>query len=499
MHIQIVGSGLLGSAMVEVVGGADKVTWITMIVSLNIILLGPPISQAADLWGRKWFVVVALGAGVVGTIIVSRAQSIGVLLLGQAIAGYSQTNLGLFHAIISEILPRKYRAYAQGSILIGGGFGSLVALYAGGAMARHDPAGFRNYSYMNAGLYFVCFIIIMTLYRPPPRELQGLTFKQKIQKFDLPGTLLLVVGMLGVVIGLAWSSNPYGWKNAHVLVPFLVGVAGVVTLVAYVVTYKKDGLFHHELFKESRNFALAQVCFFCEGLAFMGLNNFIPFHIGFMYSKDHFQTGLVLSIVWYVYAAAALSAGYYFTRTKTIRGLVVFAFSLWVVFYALLATTGTDHKYYNNMWGYGVLVGAGGGISLNGLLVAAQMSTPGSLISRTSSLMISVRAAGACFGLAIDNAVLSSGLKHNIGPKVTAAALKHGLPPSSIPLLIPALTANNQAALAAVPGVTREIITASIAALKEAYLIGFHNVYYVCIAFSAFSLICKYFLLVMRY
>ena len=85
----MVGSGLLAHSIVAVVGGADKVTWITLAIGVNPILFGPPMAQAADFWGRKWFIVGGMLAGAVGCIIVSRADSIGMVIAGQSIAGFN--------------------------------------------------------------------------------------------------------------------------------------------------------------------------------------------------------------------------------------------------------------------------------------------------------------------------------------------------------------------------------------------------------------------------
>jgi MFS family permease len=50
-------------------GGADKTTWLVQIVTIIIAVLSPPISEAADLWGRKWLLVVLSGLGVVSAIL----------------------------------------------------------------------------------------------------------------------------------------------------------------------------------------------------------------------------------------------------------------------------------------------------------------------------------------------------------------------------------------------------------------------------------------------
>lgn len=65
------------------VGGEAQERWLAESVAIVAGTLSPPVSQAADLWGRKWFVVGFTVCGAVGCLIVSRAQNFGTLIGGQ--------------------------------------------------------------------------------------------------------------------------------------------------------------------------------------------------------------------------------------------------------------------------------------------------------------------------------------------------------------------------------------------------------------------------------
>ena len=59
-------------------GGSDQTVWLTSVIAITTVVLGPPVSQAADYWGRKWFLVILTSFGAVGAIIVSRATSVSI-------------------------------------------------------------------------------------------------------------------------------------------------------------------------------------------------------------------------------------------------------------------------------------------------------------------------------------------------------------------------------------------------------------------------------------
>lgn len=487
--VHIVGSGLLARSIVATVGGSDKIAWLTIVITFHPILLGPPIAQAADLWGRKWIVVIAMAAGTIGCIIVSRSNSIGMAIAGQAIAGFNQVAQGLASAITSEILPRRYRPWAQTAVHIGAGIGALIALYVGGAMCRHSAEGFRNYWYLAAAIFFVNGAIIAIFYKPPIRELQHLTIKQKIRRFDLPGIGLIITALLGICLGLGWSQNPFGWHNAHVLVPFLVGLVGLGCLGVYYTWLKKDGIVHHGLFKKSPNFLIALICTFCEGVSFFAANNYFAFQVGFVFDRDLLVTGATYSITWFTYMASTVVAGWYCSRTRTLKLPVILSFASIVLFFGLMISVGRSSG--TEVWGYCVFLGIGLGVSINAVVVIAQLSIPNELIATGTSLVLAIRACGATIGLAIYNAIFNAALSANIGPKVTKAALSHGLPPSSLGRFINGLAHEDYAALQSVPGANRQIIEASVVALKEAYLVGFRNVYITATAFGVLALLGK--------
>ena len=59
-----------------VVGGASQTSWLTVNIAIMTSVLGPPVCQAADYWGRRWFLIILSSAGIVGCIVVSRAESV---------------------------------------------------------------------------------------------------------------------------------------------------------------------------------------------------------------------------------------------------------------------------------------------------------------------------------------------------------------------------------------------------------------------------------------
>jgi MFS family permease len=484
--MNLVGSGAFSRDIAAVVGGSAKSSWIGNTVPILAVVLSPPISQAADLWGRKWFLVGLTAAGCVGSIIISRATSMNMAIAGAVVAGLSYGAQPLVIAIPSEVLPRRHRPYAQASTNIAASFGAVNGLLVGGALTRNGhPEGFRVYWYIVAGLYLASAIGCALLYNPPLRELQvALTQKEKLRNLDWTGYAFLATGLILFCVGLIWSQNPYPWTDAHVLVTFLLGIAISAGLIVYETRFKKDGMFHHMLFNRGRNFALALGCIFVEGVVFFTCTGYYPFQVSVLYTSDPLLSGLRFSVLFLVGCVSTIIAGWYCSKKKSLRLPIVASFVCFIVFNALMATTtpGSDTE----VWGYICIFGFSLGVCLNGLVTVAQFGTPPAMIAVATGLVIGIRSLGGAIGLAIYNAIFTPTLSHGLAQKVPAAVLPLGLPPSSLGPFMAGLLANNATALSGVPGISESIIAAGGHAVLEAYSVGFR---YVWIAAGCFSVV----------
>ncbi|KAF6813564.1 PEP5 protein [Colletotrichum sojae] len=474
--INVVGAGAQTQNIAAVLGQSENSVWLTSTIAIMTVVLSPIVSQAADYWGRRWLLVGLTACGIVGSIVVARATTMGMAIAGFTVTGCSYGAQPLLHAVASEVLPRRYRPWAQAADNLSAALGGLAALLAGGALTRNgNAAGIRNYWYMATAIYGVATVLVLALYNPPKTEKQTqFSTAEKLAKLDWVGYALLSSGLVLFCMGLSWSQNPYPWTDAHTFAPFVVGCVLCVSLAVYEVRFKKDGMFHHGLFRNGRNFPIALVCVFVEGLVFFAANNYFAFQVGVLYETDSLRTGLRYGVTMIVYGVAAVLAGLWCSTTRNVRWPTVVAFVSMIVFFVCMATTTPATS--NPVWGYPVFLGIGLGICLCTLVTIAQLSTPPELIAITSGLMIGVRSLGGSIGLAVYNAIFSDQLSR-MGDNIAAAVLPLGLPPASLPQFIGLLVAHDNAALAQVEGVDLDIIQAGAGALLETYSLGFRFVW----------------------
>ncbi|KAK0101671.1 hypothetical protein ONS95_006829 [Cadophora gregata] len=486
--LAVVGSGFLTQSITKFFGDSSQGVWFSQVLTILTVALSPPVSQAVDYWGRKWIVVVLSSMGCFGCIIASRAQSTGTVIAGFTITGLSLGCQCVLMAIVSEILPRKQRPLAQATINATAGLGGVLGVVIGGLLVRHGDLGhFRIYFYVTAACYAVATIGTALCYHPPPREKLSMTNAEKLRSMDWIGISLCGIGLVLFSIALSWSRNPYPWTDAHILAPFILGCVMLIGLGIYEWKIKKDGMLHHDLFRD-RNFAIVILCIFADGLIFFTVNSYYAFQVSVFTGADLLISGLQFAMLFFIASPMSFIAGAYSARAKDVRNPIVLGFICFVIFNILLATT-TPSSPHGVFWGFPVFIGLGLGLCLPAMMVTAQLSTPPDLIALATGLMVGVRSVGGTIALAINNAIFNSALSTEMPKKIAAATLPLGLPASSLGQLIPALANGDNAALAQVPGATPEILGAAGEALVEAYHIAFRNCWIAAACFCAVAVV----------
>jgi predicted MFS family arabinose efflux permease len=489
--ISLIGAGFLAQSMAQVVGGTNKTVWYSSCIAIMTVALNPPISQAADYWGRKHILIGFSLTGVVGSIIVSRAQNSSTIIAGFAILGLNFGCQSVILAVLSEVLPRQYRPMGQASAMASASLGAIIGLLMGGGMLQHgNLTHYRIYWYIETGLYAIAIIGCLIGYNPPPRELQiSLSTSEKLKRLDWVGYFLFAPGLALFSMALSWSKNPYSWSSANILGPFIIGVVAMILFAVYEWRFKKDGILHHDLW-DNRNFAVSLLVIFVEGLAFFSANSYFAFEIMLIYDVNILSAGANFTIMFCTGLVLAPVFGLWSSKRKTIRPPLILGGVFLLLFFIVLATVKIDTPRYA-FYIFPLLSGIGLVSIVPLSMVSAQLTASPELITLASALMTAVRSLGGAVGLAINNAVLNDTLGKELPKKVGAAALSLGLPPSSLPELINALATQNKNAVAAVPGVTPEIAQAAVVAMKEAYLSAFRNAWIISASFCAVLVICE--------
>ena len=110
-------------------------------------------------------------------------------------------------------------------------------------------------------------------------------------------------------------------------------------------------------------------------------------------------------------------------------------------------------------YGFNVLSGIGQAGPLTLLVACVQFASPHAFLSTATGLAFSARAIGGAFGSAVLNAIINGKLNSTLVPEVGGAAIKAGLPASSVPALMAAFASGT--GFDTVPGINAKILAAA--------------------------------------
>ena len=145
-------------------------------------------------------------------------------------------------------------------------------------------------------------------------------------------------------------------------------------------------------------------------------------------------------------------------------------------------------------WGYNVILGVGQSGPLTLLTAYIQFASPPDMLSTATGLAFSARALGGALGSAVLNTIINNKIGQTYASSVGGAAVKAGLPPSSIGALLTALATGNPKVIAEVPGISDSILGAAMGVSHQVFAAAYRLAWSSIIPFVALAIICCCFL-----
>ncbi|OQV02223.1 hypothetical protein CLAIMM_07457 [Cladophialophora immunda] len=450
-------------------GDAPIAGWIIQGPLLMQSVLSPIVGRLSDVLDRKWLASIPPLIAFGGAVMSAKATSMSMLIGGGILIGVTLSTIAIVQAIPSEVLPLKYRALANGFAFLGGAVGGLVGILGSGGVTNQSPSGWRDIFWMQAAFHAATFIGLVLFYHPTRRsDYPKMTLKQYIWAIDPIGSFVFIVACTLLLLALDWAGGAYAWSDVHVAAPLGIGLGFLAIFCVYEWKGRSDGIVAHVFFKGSPNFALSVFAFAVEGWIFYSAVNSVTPQIVLNLG---FQTNAwKISIRQLSYNLVTL-----FTSIP-----------LTCICYAVITPNMNSAQI-----GFNVLSGIGQSGPLTLIVALIQFTAPHAFLSTATGLGFSARAIGGAFGSAVLDAIINGKLK-SYPTTVGNAAVEAGLPTSSVPDLLTALTAGT--GLSTVPGMNETIQAATLDASHSAYAHAYRLAWASIIPFVVLALIGIWFL-----
>lgn len=197
----------------ELGASAADVEWLLTSTLLVAAVSVPVLGRLGDMYGKRRMLLISLVALVVGSLITSVTDDLGLLILGRGIQGISIAAIPLGISLLATLLPRDRVGSAIAVISAMLGVGGALALPIGGLIGQH--ADFHALFWLTAAIGAIAVVAIAALVPESPVRTGG--------RVDLVGTLLLSGALVALLLPLA-ESSAWGWTSGRTLGPLSLGV-----------------------------------------------------------------------------------------------------------------------------------------------------------------------------------------------------------------------------------------------------------------------------------
>ncbi len=397
-------------------GGFSLQAWATTAFLITSTISTPLYGKLSDMYGRKPFILFAIGIFILGSVLCGLSQSMYELAACRAIQGIGAGGLfSLSLAIIGDIVPPRERAKYQGYFLAVFGTSSVLGPVLGGFFAGADSIagvpGWRWIFYINVPIAAAAFIVVGRVLHLPPNRTP--------HRIDWPGAIALIVGLVPLLI-VAEQGRLWGWGSGRSLVCYAIGAIGIAAFVAIERWYGDEALIPLRLFR-NRTFAIGSSSSFILGMAMFGGLLVLPLYLQIVKGAAPTKAGLetlplVLGIM-----AGSIFCGQMIARTGRYRIFPIVGSALMLVSLLLFTRIGADTALWQIML-IMVLMGLGLGGNMQPVITAVQNAVSPREIGVSTSSVTFFRSMGGTLGAAVFLSILFSIVAGKIKDAVTAAA-----------------------------------------------------------------------------
>ncbi|KAK6382759.1 hypothetical protein LTS17_003428 [Exophiala oligosperma] len=474
-------------------GPSDNYAWIAIAYTLSMAVGQAFVGRLSDILGRRYIFIVGAIFALVGAIVVATAHSINTVIGGMVLGGLGAASQLSYSFALGELVPMKHRFLAIGilflAILPMSGFGPAIA----NAAILHTAAKWRTSFYVVAGVDGVSLALYICFYHPPSlREKQGA--KQLVallKELDYVGAFLFTAAIVLFLMGISWGGGLYAWKSAQVITTIIIGfLVGAAFVLWEIYASLKTPFLPLKLFLY-KGFSGCVASLALGAGQFYGMSIVWPLMVKEFYSKgEALNGGYLACLIALGYVAGQVSAGLLSRHIGKARIQVIMAFFFGGMFLGLVATCTPTSKSralglvfvacYCIGWNEGVTT------VLCTFAVHDQQD-----IGTAGGIAGSMRSLGGGILSTVYVAILTNRLQSTVARRVPAALVKAGLPLSSVPAWLAALTLGK--GFGDVPGATPAIDLAGITSYEFASMAAFRTVLLASIAFSGLGVIVNFF------
>ncbi|WP_430390565.1 MDR family MFS transporter [Dyella sp. 20L07] len=415
--------------IVSELGGFESLSWVVTAYLLSSTIVVPLYGKFGDLFGRKIVLQTAIVIFLAGSVLCGLAQTMNELIITRALQGLGGGGLMVVTmAAIGDVIPPADRGRYQG--LLGGVYGlaTVIGPLLGGSIVEH--LNWRWIFYINLPLGVLALAVIAAVFRPHTRHIK--------HEIDYFGAIFLAVGLTAAILFTTQGGTVLPWSSGQLWVTLLFAV---IALIAFVVEERqaKEPIIPLGLFKE-RTFLLCSLIALLVGAALFGSITYLPLYLQVVKGASPTGAGTQLIPLMGGLLTTSIISGRLISKIGRYRLFPIVGMAIATIGLGLLSTL-EDDTPIALLYLYAGVLGAGLGMVMQVLILAAQNSVAFKHLGVATSGVTLFRSIGGSIGVATFGAIFTLRLNHRMAefmPEQVSAA-PHALRPDMISKLPPDL------------------------------------------------------------
>jgi EmrB/QacA subfamily drug resistance transporter len=402
MFVSILASTIVSNALPRIIidlhGSQSVYTWIITIELLAMTATVPLWGKMADLYSKKLLIQLSLGLFVAGSLIAGFAPNVEVLLVSRLVQGVGAGGMTALAMIVmaAMIPPRELGRYSGifGAIF---GVGTIAGPLIGGLLVDTSWLGWRWCFFIGVPFTILSIVVLQkTLHLP--------TERRKVS-IDWLGALLIMSGVSTLLVWSTLAGQKFAWASGWTAL--LVG-GGVVllALAVYVESKAAEPIIPLGIFR-NRTVALTTIASALVGVAMFGGTVFLAQYFQISLGKSPTAAGLMsLPLIFGLFVSSTV-AGQLITKYGRWKAFLVAGAVIMTAGMALLGTIAADSSVLVVSI-YMAIMGAGVGMLMQNLVLAAQNDVPAHELGAVTSVITFLRSMGGAIGVSALGAVLAN-------------------------------------------------------------------------------------------
>ncbi len=403
-------------------GGLEKLSWVVTAYMLSSTVVVPLYGKFGDLFGRKRVLQISIIIFLLGSALCGLAQNMTELILMRALQGLGGGGLMVISmAAVADVIAPADRGRYQG--LFGGVFGlaTVVGPLIGGFLVQHFS--WRWIFYINLPLGLFALLVIGLVFQPHVAKIR--------RQIDYLGAIYLAAALTGIILFTSEGGTVMPWDSAQL---WCILAFGLVCLGGFIYEERLaiEPIIPLGLFRQ-RTFVLSCLIGFIIGMALLGSVTFLPLYLQVVKGSTPSQAGMQLLPLMGCLLLTSIVSGRIISKIGKYRLFPIAGTFLALVAMLLLGLQLSNTTPLHTLYGYIALLGAGLGMVMQVLVLAAQNSVEPSQIGVATSSTTLFRSIGSSIGVAVFGAIFTQSLQSRLLATLPAdATLPRALSAESI-------------------------------------------------------------------